>query len=223
MQNHVYLVCELGLDGEVNHSRLAKKMAECGFNYNIIGVSQRLARVTPPIDADILLKADWLCFSSPDAVNMFFRLLAGANINSPKVAAQDLATAMALLDQGVKADFIPVRPLYLANSFPWSPEDLVVAVDGQEWLGLEPSINISLTERKALAWKAEEKNAVYLLSSPREAEYLLLGKTSDGIMLCKNPETAEKCWQNGCEKVVLPQDFTWRGMIEKLREIVFAD
>lgn len=223
MQKHVYLVCELGLDGEVNHCRLAKKMAECGFKYNIISVSQRIARVTPAIDADILLKADWLCFSSPDAVNIFFRLFAGANINLHKVAAQDLATAIALSALGVKVDFIPVRPLYLANSFPWSPEDLLVAVDGQEWLGLEPSINISLTERKALVWQAEEKNAVYLLSSPREAEYLLLGNTSNGIMLCKNPETAEKCWQNGCEKVVLPQDFTWRGITEKLREIVFAD
>ena len=222
MQNHVYLVCELSLDGEVNHCRLAQKMAEGGFKYNIIGVSQRIARVTAAIDKDVFLKASWLCFSTPDAVNVFFRLLAGADINVPKVAAQDLATAIALSAQGVGADFIPVKPLFLANSFPWSPEDLLVAVDAQEWPGLEPSINISLTERKVLVWQSEEKNAVYLLSSPREAEYLLQGKMADGIMLCKNPETAERCWQNGCEKVVLPQDFTWRGMTEKLREILFA-
>ena len=222
MQNHVYLVCELSLDGEVNHRRLAKKMAEGGFKYNIIGVSQRIARVTTAIDTDILLKADWLCFSTPDAVNMFFKLFAGADINLPKVAAQDLATAVALSALGVKADFIPVRPLYLSNSFPWSPEDLLVAVDGQEWPGLETSINIPLTERKALFWQTEGKKALYLLSSPREAEYLLRGNIKDGIMLCKNPETAEKCWQNGCEKVVLPQDFTWLGMTGKLREILFA-
>lgn len=223
MQNHVYLVCELGLDGEANHSRLAKKIAGCGFKYNIIGVSQRIVRVTPAIDKDILLKAAWLCFSTPDAVNIFFKLFADANINLPRVAAQDLATAIALADQGVKADFIPVRPLSLANSFPWSPEKLLVAVDGQEWSGLETSINIPLTERKALFWQAEEKNAVYLLNSPREAEYLLRANTADGIMLCKNPETAEKCWQNGCAKVVLPQDFTGRGITGKLREILFAD
>ena len=223
MQKHVYLVCELGLNGEEDHCRLAKKMAECGFKYNIIGVSQRIAVIKPIIDNDILLKADWLCFSSPDAVNIFFRLFADANINLTRVAAQDLATAIALAAQGVKADFIPVRPLSLANSFPWSSEELLVSVDAQEWPGLEKTINIPLTERKALFWQAEEKNAVYLLNSPREAEYLLRGNTAEGIMLCKNPETAEKCWQNGCEQVVLPNDFTWRGMTEKLREILFAD
>lgn len=219
MRKKVYLVCENDVKGRASHRGLAKALLERGFEYEYIVVSQRIVEAKPAISSELFFRMSWLCFSSPDSVDRFFELFGDFETELVKTAAKDLATAIALAHHGVKVDLIPVKPLHLRRKATlFQAEEMLVGVDSQEWRGLEAHINIVLTSRKKLTWKAQQEG-IFLLSSPREAEYFLQEAPQKGIFLCKNPETAEKCWQNNCRNVILPTDFTSEGLLIKLQEI----
>lgn len=219
MRKKVYLVCENDVKGRASHRGLAKALLERGFEYESIVVSQRIVEAKPAISSDFFFRMSWLCFSSPDSVDRFFELFGDFETELVKTAAKDLATAIALAHHGVKVDLIPVKPLHLRRKVTlFQAEKMLVGVDGQEWRGLEAHINIVLTSREKLTWKAQQEG-IFLLSSPREAECFLQEVPQEGIFLCKNPETAEKCWQNNCRNVILPTDFTSEGLLTKLQEI----
>lgn len=219
MRKKVYLVCENDVKGRASHCGLAKALLERGFEYESIVVSQRIVEAKPAISSELFFRMSWLCFSSPDSVDRFFELFGDFETELVKTAAKDLATAIALAHHGVQADFIPIKPLHLRRKATlFQAEEMLVGVDSQEWRGLEAHINIVLTSREKLTWKAQQEG-IFLLSSPREAECFLQEVPQEGIFLCKNPETAEKCWQNNCRNVILPTDFTSEGLLTKLQEI----
>ena len=221
MSKQVYLVCEKAVSGDISRPQLAQVLQEHAIEHKILTVSQRSAKNKPAISRELFERIVWLCFSTPDAVRLFFASFNDLPASTYKCAAQDLNTAAALLQQGLKTDYIPVKPLLLQQSSIFEKQgELVAAVDGQEWAGLPATVNIVLTDRKALSFSIpKETEAVFLLNTPREAEYLLRVAHNDGIFLCKNPATAEVCWQYGV-KVVLPTDFTYEGMLAELQKII---
>ena len=221
MSKQVYLVCEKSVSGDISRPQLAHVLQEHGIEHAILPVSQRCVINKPAISRELFERIAWLCFSTPDAVRLFFTSFSDFQTNSLKFAAQDLNTAAALWRQGLATDYIPVKPLGLQqNSIFAKQGELVAVVDGQEWVGLQSAINIVFTERIDLPFRIPEKTeAVFLLNTPREAEYLLRVARNDGVFLCKNPATAEVCWQYGV-KVVLPTDFTYEGMLTELQEII---
>ncbi len=222
MSKQIFLVCEKDVAGNESRRKLAQIMREYRIEYRVLPVSQRIIKERPAVSNEIFLKTAWLCFSTPDAVNLFLRYFDAAVLkNAPlKIAVQDLNTAVTLVRHGLHADYIPIKPLHLQHDgFFAETVSRVVSVDGQEWPSFKAAVNITLTEMKALSCELPEEG-VFLLNTPREAMYLLQQKIHKGIFLCKNPSTAEECWQRSCEKVVLPADFTYEGMLEKLKEII---
>ncbi len=221
MSKQVYLVCEENVAGDISRHQLAQVLQERGIEHTILPVSQRTVINKPAISRELFDRIAWLCFSTPDAVRLFFASLSNFQKNTLKFAAQDLNTAAALLQQGFRTDYIPVKPLCLhQNSILKNQSELVASVDGQEWVGLQAAINIVFTERRELPFSIYEgTEAVFLLNTPREAEFLLRTARKDGIFLCKNPATAEICWQSGV-KVILPNDFTYEGLLTALQEII---
>ena len=221
MVKQVYLVCEKSVSSDISRPQLAQVLQEHSIEHAILPVSQRCVTNKPAISRELFERIAWLCFSTPDAVRLFFASFSDFQTSTFKFAAQDLNTAAALLQQGLKTDYIPVKPLCLQqNSILNKQGQLVAAVDGQEWVGLPSAVNIVFTKRKGLPVSLhEETEAVFLLNTAREAEYLLRMARPDGIFLCKNPATAEVCWQYGV-KVVLPTDFTYEGMLTELQEII---
>ena len=223
MSKQVYLVCEKDVAGDMGRHRLAKVLKERGIKHAILPVSQRVVINKPAISRELLGKIVWLCFSTPDAVRLFFASFGELLTSTLKFAAQDLNTAAALLQQGVRTDYIPIKPLYLQqNSVFEKAGGTVAAADGQEWTGLSAAVNIVFTKREGLAFSIpEEKETIFLLNTPWEAEYLLRRAKHGSIFLCKNPATAEVCWEYGAE-VVLPTDFSYEGMLEELQKIIFC-
>lgn len=223
MSKKVYLVCENDVAGDISRQQLAQVLQERDIEYEILPVSQRVVFNKPAISKELFSRIAWLCFSTADAVSLFFASFRDLHINdfSFKLAAQDLNTAAALLKQGLKTDYIPVRPLRLQqNSVLNKHGELVVAVEGQEWSGLSATVNIVFTERKGLFFSIPEgEQAIFLLNTEREAEDLFRAIKAEGIFLCKNPATAEICWQHGKTEVVLPTDFTYEGMLEELKKL----
>lgn len=222
MSKQVYLVCEKDVAGDISRQQLAQVLQERDIKYEILPVSNRAVIDKPAISKEMFLRIAWLCFSTPDAVRLFFTSFHDLHTNdfSFKLAAQDLNTAAALLKQGLETDYIPVRPMRLQqNSILNKQGEIVVAVDGQEWAGLQANMNIVFTERKGLSFSLPaETKAVFLLNTAQEAEYLFQAIQAEGIFLCKNPATAEICWQHGKTEVVLPADFTYEGMLEELKK-----
>lgn len=221
MSKQVYLVCEKDVVDDISRQKLAQLLQERDIEYGVLPVSQRMVINKPAISKELFSRIAWLCFSTPDAVRLFFASLSNFQKSTLKFAARDLNTAAVLLQQGFKTDYIPVKPLCLQqNSILNKQGALVVAVDGQEWVGLQAAINIVFTERRELPFSIYEgTEAVFLLNTPREAEYLFRTIQADeGVFLCKNPATAEICWQHGKKGVVLPVDFTYEGMLEELEK-----
>ncbi|MHC1717462.1 MAG: uroporphyrinogen-III synthase [Acidaminococcaceae bacterium] len=221
MSKQVYVVCEKNVAGDIGRHQLAEVLQERDIEYTLLPVSQRRALNKPAISSELFDRIAWLCFSTPDAVRLFFTFFSDFQASNLKFSAQDLNTAAALLQQGIKTDYIPVKPLYLRqNSIFEKQGELVAAVDGQEWVGLQAAINMVFTERVDLPFSIPEKTkAIFLLNTPREAEYFLRVARNDGVFLCKNPAAAEVCWQYGA-KVILPTDFTYEGMLTELQEII---
>ena len=219
MSRQVYLVCEKNVDGEIMRQQLAQALQERGIEHTLLPVSQRNIINKPAISRKLFARIAWLCFSTPDAVRLFFASFSDFQVNNLKFAGQDLNTAAALLQQGVKTDYIPVKPLALEqNGLLHQQGELVAAVDAQEWPGLAATVNMMFTERTRLPFNIPETtSAVFLLNTPREAEYLLRNAQPDGILLCKDPATAEVCWQYNRTKVVLPTDFTYEGLLAELQ------
>ena len=222
MSKQVYLVCEKDVAGGINRQQFSQVLQEQEIEHEILPVSNRAVIDRPAISKELFSRIAWLCFSTPDAVKLFFAFFHDLHINefSFKLAAKDLNTAAALLKQGLQTDYIPVMPLHLEqNSILNKQGELVVAVDGQEWAGLAASVNLIFTERKGLSFSIpEETKAIFLLNTEREAEYLFRAIQAEGIFVCKNPATAEICWQHGKTEVVLPADFTYEGMLEELKK-----
>jgi len=221
VSKQVYLVCEKDVAGEMSRHRLAQILQEHAIEHTLLAVSQRVVISKPAISSGLFHGIAWLCFSTPDSVRLFFASFSELLTSTLKFAGQDLNTAAALSRQDVRTDYIPVKPLFLQqNSIFEKQEALVAVVDGQEWIGLPAAVNMVFTERRNLSLSiTEEKEAVFLLNTPREAEYLLHRVRTDGIFLCKNPATAKVCWQYGA-KVILPTDFTYEGMLTELQEII---
>ena len=221
MSKQVYLVCEKDVSGDISRPQLTQILLKHDIEHAVLAVSQRSVKKKPAISRDLFERITWLCFSTPDAVRLFFSSFSYFQTNALKFAAQDLNTAAALCRHGLKTDYIPVKPLYLQrNSIFAKQGELVAAVDSQEWVGLQSVINVVFTERIDLPFSIPEKTeAVFLLNTPREAEYLLRVARNDGVFLCKNPATAEVCWQYGVN-VVLPTDFTYEGMLTELQELI---
>ena len=221
MSKQVYLVCEKSISGDISRPQLAQVLQEHSIEHAILPVSQRSVIKKPAISRELFERIAWLCFSTPDTVRLFFASFSDFQMSALKFAAQDLNTAASLLQQGVKTDYIPVKPLFLQQNSSFAKQgELVAAVDGQEWVGLQSPINIVFAERVDLPFSIPEKTeAVFLLNTPREAEYLLRVARNDGVFLCKNPATAEVCWQYGVN-VVLPTDFTYEGMLTELQELI---
>ncbi|MGL5206091.1 MAG: uroporphyrinogen-III synthase [Acidaminococcaceae bacterium] len=226
MSEKVYLVCEKNVCGHINRQKLAKALQERNIEYELLPVSQRIAIKEPAISEEFFSKIAWLCFAMPDSVGTFYssfhNLLAKGF--SFKVAAQDVNTAAALSQKGLETDYVPVRPLAFGQKdILHKSGGIVVAVDGQEWAGLKPTMNIVCTKRKALSVSMpEERAAVFLLNTPLEAEYLFQAIPADGVFICKNPATAEICWQHGKTEVILPADFTYEGILQELKKHLFC-
>ena len=219
MSKQVYLVCEKDVAGGINRQQFSQVLQEREIEHEILPVSNRAVIDRPAISKELFSRIAWLCFSTPDAVRLFFASFSDFQVNNLKFAGQDLNTAAALLQQGVKTDYIPVKPLALEqNGLLHQQGELVAAVDAQEWPGLPATVNMMFTERTRLPFNIPETtSAVFLLNTPREAEYLLRNAQPDGILLCKDPATAEVCWQYNRAKVVLPTDFTYEGLLAELQ------
>lgn len=223
MPKKVYIVCEKDVSGDMNRPCLARMLHENNIEHELLAVSQRFVINKPAISREFLRKIAWLCFSTPDSVRLF---LSCCNdllpIETIKIAAQDLSTAALLLQHGIRTDYIPVKPLFLhKNSAFGKAGEIIAAVDGQEWSGLSSAVNMVFTKREGSSFKIQgAKETVFLLNTPREAEYLLRRVRTEATFLCKNPATAEICWQFGQEKVVLPADFTYQGLLTELQKII---
>ena len=165
MSRQVYLVCEKDVAGGINRQQFSQVLQEREIEHEILPVSNRAVIDRPAISKELFSRIAWLCFSTPDAVRLFFAFFHDLHINefSFKLAAQDLNTAAALLKQGLQTDYIPVLPLHLEqNSILNKQGELVVAVDGQEWAGLAASVNLIFTELKGLSFSIpEETKAIY--------------------------------------------------------------
>jgi uroporphyrinogen III methyltransferase/synthase len=99
--------------------RLLEDMGACTWEYPTIDVAP-LADTAPVREAAANLACfDWLVFTSANGVKYFWHELSAMNLDAralgaAKVAAIGPATAQALADRGIKADFVPEK--FIAES-----------------------------------------------------------------------------------------------------------
>ena len=81
MSKQVYLVCEKDVAGGINRQQFSQVLQEQEIEHEILPVSNRAVIDRPAISKELFSRIAWLCFSTPDAVRLFFAFFHDLHIN----------------------------------------------------------------------------------------------------------------------------------------------
>lgn len=233
MPINIYLMQEELLDGSLSAQSLQDLLAAKQIVARpVIWGAKKACEPTAILKQrvlDTIAACDWLGFASTATVECFWQLTKGEKVKLPLVAAQDLATAALLAKYGIKADFIPVRPIALTERevLPWFDKNLQI-LDGYDWPGMEKTSGIVLTET-IMKTIPPDLTGVFVFTRAYDASNFFAvadeayWRDPKVYFICKNYEIAEYFWEKDCQNVIIPLEFTNGAIIEIISDFLTKD
>ena len=229
--NKVYLLKERDLKKDLSNKSLESLLNEREIEFKDLVVLKTKTNKNIKIKKLIkkLTLVKWLVFPTVDSARVFRKLMK-KNKKLQKlfkkkkfnILAKELVVGLYLKKHGIESDIIPLRPatFMVGEILPWS-ENEIMLFDPRYWQELEVKNVYNLTKsvlnKKALI-DFNGEGAAVLATSKRLLENLF--KTAkikeETVVYCLNAYIAEVCWENGHDKVEIPDEYTEIELINKL-------